>query len=236
MPPAGNLAADRARAHYRWAQRYAKAGNPHKSITHMGRALDYDSSARAAWTATTASVRSSVAFGRPFDSVPLEMRLDETGECDFTLDGPNETMRVSLRLLQHIAYNCPLLIVSAFNGATLAVGLRVYDYSGRQGVIDRLDPESRIAVKTASKKVLCEITFMAVSYISDINTRALRRVVNWLITNQVMSDDSPIRADMGNLSTEQAQSLFRHIDDELAAGSVYVYAKAGHIARIGGVP
>ena len=44
MPLAGNKPGDRAVAHIRTAQRYAKAGNPddiRKAVSHVSRALDY---------------------------------------------------------------------------------------------------------------------------------------------------------------------------------------------------
>jgi hypothetical protein len=42
MPRAGKASANRAYAHYRWAQRYAKAGKLNHAIPHFGRALHYD--------------------------------------------------------------------------------------------------------------------------------------------------------------------------------------------------
>ena len=41
MPVAGPRAADRAAAHYKWAERYSRAGNTDKSMAHFGRALDF---------------------------------------------------------------------------------------------------------------------------------------------------------------------------------------------------
>ncbi len=44
MPLAGNKPGDRAVAHIRTAQRYAKPGNPNdirKAVAHVSRALDY---------------------------------------------------------------------------------------------------------------------------------------------------------------------------------------------------
>ncbi len=38
MPPAGQQQADRATAHYRWAERYTKRGNVGKAAAHFGRA------------------------------------------------------------------------------------------------------------------------------------------------------------------------------------------------------
>jgi hypothetical protein len=38
MPPAGQRPADRATAHYRWAERYTKRGNAGKAVAHFGRA------------------------------------------------------------------------------------------------------------------------------------------------------------------------------------------------------
>ena len=45
MPRAGKTSANRASAHYRWAQRYAKAGKLNHAIPHFGRALHYDEQA-----------------------------------------------------------------------------------------------------------------------------------------------------------------------------------------------
>lgn len=45
MPRAGKASADRAYAHYRWAQRYEKAGKLNHAIPHFGRALHYDEQA-----------------------------------------------------------------------------------------------------------------------------------------------------------------------------------------------
>ncbi len=42
MPRAGKASANRAYAHYRWAQRYAKAGKLNHAIPHFGRGLHYD--------------------------------------------------------------------------------------------------------------------------------------------------------------------------------------------------
>ena len=93
MPPAGNLAADRARAHYRWAQRYARAGIPHKSITHMGRALDYDSAACAA----------STAFGNPFGSTELRDLLAGSDEAEIEITV--ETVETIRLVLGHVPYS-----------------------------------------------------------------------------------------------------------------------------------
>ena len=41
MPVAGPRAADRAVAHYKWSERYSRAGNTDKSMAHFGRALDF---------------------------------------------------------------------------------------------------------------------------------------------------------------------------------------------------
>ena len=41
MPVAGPSAADRAEAHYRWAERYTDAGYTRKAAAHFGRALDF---------------------------------------------------------------------------------------------------------------------------------------------------------------------------------------------------
>jgi hypothetical protein len=41
MPLAGQLAEDRAHAHYRWAERYHGYGDHKKAAAHFGRALDY---------------------------------------------------------------------------------------------------------------------------------------------------------------------------------------------------
>ena len=41
MPVAGPRAADRAAAHYRWAERYARAGETQRGLAHFGRALDF---------------------------------------------------------------------------------------------------------------------------------------------------------------------------------------------------
>ena len=41
MPVAGPRAADRAAAHYRWAERYARAGETQQGLAHFGRALDF---------------------------------------------------------------------------------------------------------------------------------------------------------------------------------------------------
>lgn len=41
MPVAGTRAADRAKAHYRWAARYTEAGDTPKGLAHFGRALDF---------------------------------------------------------------------------------------------------------------------------------------------------------------------------------------------------
>lgn len=42
MPPAGHRQADRATAHYRWAERYTKRGHVGKAVAHFGRALQLD--------------------------------------------------------------------------------------------------------------------------------------------------------------------------------------------------
>jgi len=41
MPPAGTKRADRAYAHYKWAERYGGQGKPSKAGDHLGRALHY---------------------------------------------------------------------------------------------------------------------------------------------------------------------------------------------------
>ena len=41
MPVAGPSAADRAKAHYGWAERYSDAGYTRKAAAHFGRALDF---------------------------------------------------------------------------------------------------------------------------------------------------------------------------------------------------
>ena len=41
MPVAGPRAADRAAAHYRWAERYTRAGETQRGLAHFGRALDF---------------------------------------------------------------------------------------------------------------------------------------------------------------------------------------------------
>jgi hypothetical protein len=48
MPVAGPVAADRAEAHYRWAERYSNAGRTRKAAAHFGRALDFGEGAYAA--------------------------------------------------------------------------------------------------------------------------------------------------------------------------------------------
>ena len=45
MPLAGQLAEDRAHAHYRWAERYHGYGDHKKAAAHFGRALDYSDEA-----------------------------------------------------------------------------------------------------------------------------------------------------------------------------------------------
>jgi hypothetical protein len=47
MPRAGTLPDDRAKAHYRWAQRYAAKGRLAQAIPHFGRALYYSRSAQS---------------------------------------------------------------------------------------------------------------------------------------------------------------------------------------------
>jgi hypothetical protein len=181
MPPAGNLAADRARAHYRWAQRYAKAGNPQKSITHMGRALDYDSSAFADSAASTASTFGVI----PFDSVQLHKILNESNvkELTFNIDGN------AVRLEFHkVDTNVRLLYVDVFNEEVDVLSLSVTDH--REDDIRSLPAEHGMSMSGSQDKRLVRVIGMLGSMQLSTLMRYLSYFLGHLIQMKVISHDS----------------------------------------------
>ena len=81
MPPVGSDRDARAHAHYKWAERYARAGDTSRSRAHFGRALDYtffggndellQSMPKNIKNRITSDIRNIVAAGLA-DSVDLE--------------------------------------------------------------------------------------------------------------------------------------------------------------------
>lgn len=226
MPPAGNLAADRARAHYRWAQRYARAGIPHKSITHMGRALDYDSAACAAPT----------AFGNPFGSTVLRDLLAGSDEAEIEITV--ETIRLVLGHVPYSPYSgqhykCPLLRIEALRGSDSVLDILVLDYTNNEDALRDLDPESRTAVSTwstGSKKTLTVLTRIREPEGSLGSASYIRRTMRWLIDNNVVSGESPVRTN-ADLVGSNIRALFHVVDPVLSQRSELVFARADTLAR-----
>lgn len=91
MPVAGPRAADRAAAHYRWAERYARAGETQRGLAHFGRALDFGGGEESGEESAqeTREIRSAAA-GYVSQAFKIGAKMIKNANISFFFDSDTE--------------------------------------------------------------------------------------------------------------------------------------------------
>ena len=107
------------------------------------------------------------------------------------------------------------------------------DYANNEDALLDLDPESRIAVRTSStgsQKPLTVLTRIREPEGSLGSASYIRRTMRWLIDNNVVSGESPVRTN-ADLVGSNIRALFHVVDPDLSKRSELVFARADTLAR-----